>query len=389
MMHEENDKTFDYSKFHKTSSRVIEKAGKPILLWSCTCGATKELPVNPGIYIGVRVESEKHYKAVTENRSSENKSETELGITTSEKFQFVLNGESPCSAYACKQKSLGAVKKDELEPYCLLHLSALIKSNRKRPKIIFSDLVTNDQRAKVLKGEWRENSIETNYLRSQVTEPRSQGHLTRNVSTEINFDSESLSAEVSVKSKQRPGKIRSVAFGLVVTLTFSLLMFWYSDYQGKQDAIEQLSNRNAYAAKCIRLSEEDRAAKSGPVGSSVRIQEVTNFYTKLLQAECVEWGDGTILRNVFFGVPESSAIFENVRNAFQYSLGRSNGVEPLVQRCADGWNSPSIGKQGACSSHGGVVSGFLEKNEWRLSNYLSGGEWIYPPLSELIEATQE
>jgi hypothetical protein len=24
-------------------------------------------------------------------------------------------------------------------------------------------------------------------------------------------------------------------------------------------------------------------------------------------------------------------------------------------RCADGWNSPSIGKQGACSWHGGVV----------------------------------
>lgn len=24
--------------------------------------------------------------------------------------------------------------------------------------------------------------------------------------------------------------------------------------------------------------------------------------------------------------------------------------------CADGWNSPSIGKQGACSHHGGVVT---------------------------------
>ena len=23
--------------------------------------------------------------------------------------------------------------------------------------------------------------------------------------------------------------------------------------------------------------------------------------------------------------------------------------------CADGWNSPSIGRQGACSHHGGVV----------------------------------
>lgn len=43
--------------------------------------------------------------------------------------------------------------------------------------------------------------------------------------------------------------------------------------------------------------------------------------------------------------------------------------------CADGWNSPSIGKQGACSHHGGVVTN-LNEFGW-IALVLSVGFIIY------------
>ena len=386
-MPSKNQGSKDFNKNHKFLGKVIEKSGKQIFLWSCSCGASKELPYNSGIYIGARVESEKHYEEVMRERREDslNGSESISNQKSEESFQEP----SKCSAHGCRNDSLGIIEKDQKAPYCLMHISALVRSNRKKPRIIFADSVTNDERLKVLKGEWRDKPIETNYLRSMATEPRWQINSEELASIGANSNSEVPVKEAFFKSNVKPRKSGSLVKGVLVTLILFVMMFWYSDYQGTQDAVERLSDRNSYASKCIRLSEEDKAAKSGPVGSSVRNQEVTKFYTKLIKTECVEWGDGTILKNVFFGVSESSAIFGNLRNAFQYSLRRSNGIEPLTQQCADGWNSPSIGKQGACSSHGGVVSGFLEKNEWRLGNYLGNGEWIYPPLSELIEATKE
>lgn len=45
------------------------------------------------------------------------------------------------------------------------------------------------------------------------------------------------------------------------------------------------------------------------------------------------------------------------------------------QLCADGWNSPSIGKQGACSHHGGVVTNLNEVG-W-IALVLSGAFIVY------------
>lgn len=39
--------------------------------------------------------------------------------------------------------------------------------------------------------------------------------------------------------------------------------------------------------------------------------------------------------------------------------------EDLPRRCADGWRSPSIGSVGACSHHGGVVSGLRFVPWWK------------------------
>ena len=40
------------------------------------------------------------------------------------------------------------------------------------------------------------------------------------------------------------------------------------------------------------------------------------------------------------------------------------------RECADGWNSPSIGRQGACSHHGGVVTRFVDQRSDELRYFV-------------------
>ncbi len=42
---------------------------------------------------------------------------------------------------------------------------------------------------------------------------------------------------------------------------------------------------------------------------------------------------------------------------FLFSMGIFSYILDEPAKCADGWSSPSIGRQGACSHHGGVVYG--------------------------------
>ncbi|WP_345780305.1 WYL domain-containing protein [uncultured Stenotrophomonas sp.] len=53
-----------------------------------------------------------------------------------------------------------------------------------------------------------------------------------------------------------------------------------------------------------------------------------------------------------------------------------NGAD-LHRRCADGWRSPSIGVTGACSHHGGVVSGLTFVPLWRLILPHAAGSLIF------------
>lgn len=53
-----------------------------------------------------------------------------------------------------------------------------------------------------------------------------------------------------------------------------------------------------------------------------------------------------------------------------------NGAD-LHRRCADGWRSPSIGEAGACSHHGGVVSGLTFVPLWRLILPCAAGSLIF------------
>ena len=53
-----------------------------------------------------------------------------------------------------------------------------------------------------------------------------------------------------------------------------------------------------------------------------------------------------------------------------------NGQD-IPRRCADGWRSPSIGETGACSHHGGVVSGLEFVPLWRLILPFAAGSLIF------------
>jgi hypothetical protein len=160
---------------------------------------------------------------------------------------------------------------------------------------------------------------------------------------------------------------------------------WNESVQSHKAAVQTLEDRNVLAAQCFKINDEDRAAKSGSIGSIERENAVVAFYDEVIKSKCVEWGDGSIFNNPFYEANEKSWNWQALKNAFSYSLQRWNGLESISLRCADGWNSPSIGKSGACSHHGGVVTGFNEFHKWNLINQISPGQAIYPSISSLSQ----
>ena len=51
--------------------------------------------------------------------------------------------------------------------------------------------------------------------------------------------------------------------------------------------------------------------------------------------------------------------------------------QDLPPRCADGWRSPSIGSMGACSHHGGVVSGLRFVPWWKQAMPFAVGALVF------------
>jgi hypothetical protein len=183
----------------------------------------------------------------------------------------------------------------------------------------------------------------------------------------------------------------SHSFRNFIIISLSILLVggavkWNADEKSHKLAVEQLNERNAFASKCFAISEEDVAAKSGSAGSDSREKAVVAFYDRVINSECVEYGDGSIFKNPFYKIEPNSADWPDLVNAFKYSAERWNGIESFVMRCRDGWMSPSIGKRGACSHHGGVVSGFNENKNWDLSSHIGNVTPLYPPLYVLEEA---
>jgi hypothetical protein len=184
---------------------------------------------------------------------------------------------------------------------------------------------------------------------------------------------------------------KSSTFRNFVVISLSILLIggavkWNAEENSHKLAIEKLEARNALASKCFLISEEDGAAKAGRAGSELRKNAVVAFYDRVVSSECIEFGDGSLFRNPFYGVNSNSSNWADFVSAFKYTAERWNGVEPFVLRCRDGWNSPSIGKRGACSHHGGVVSGFNEFKESNLADQIDSSNLLFPALAELEEA---
>ena len=210
-------------------------------------------------------------------------------------------------------------------------------------------------------------------------------------SSNVGLPSEIKSPNVLVKTPRFTKKTKLFQWSIVVLLfvAFGGGLNYFDSVKKHLEAVTTLDERNAYANKCFELSGEELAAKAGPVGSEARNSAVVRFYEKVIKSECVIWGDGSIYRNPFFGANENSWNWQELKSAAMYSATRWNGVEPLTVQCADGWNSNSIGKSGACSYHGGVSTGFNNFDNLALINQLHPTSPVYPSLSELERAVRE
>jgi hypothetical protein len=152
-----------------------------------------------------------------------------------------------------------------------------------------------------------------------------------------------------------------------------------SEEAAKAKAIEV---RSQVRDACFNITDEDFAMKAGPVGSSERLRAVNSFYESVVSSPCVVWKNDLITSNPFFKVRQSDFNSTTLQLAYYETLRGWNGMESLGGlSCADGWQSPSIGKSGACSHHGGVVSKFSSNSKYSLTSALSraGIRTIYLP----------
>lgn len=84
-------------------------------------------------------------------------------------------------------------------------------------------------------------------------------------------------------------------------------------------------------------------------------------------------------------------LLPSVSFALLLLIGSCEGIQELngPRKCRDGWRSPSIGRQGACSHHGGVAAGawsFLIIPAFGLA--VGGGVWAYRRLDRFERSKQ-
>lgn len=321
---------------------------------TCACGWKNDLRGNAGIALGYKIAWQNHFYSIYPELVSKDQTDSldeNIEVVNCEKCGFP----SDCIVEKSWHSATGRV-----ESYCLEHS----KEFKNLPGFKVTYIKGGDS--------------------PEITSP---------LANSVPILPEGTRAQLPLE--QRKSKTSGVGRKHLKLVTFFLLFFaagglltWNDNVQTRDDAIEVLQARNEFVKNCFYLRDENKAAMSGPVGSAERNNAVTTFYEAVINAPCVVWGDGTVLKNLFYGINSSSANWSSLTKAYLYSLQRWNSVEEISLRCADGWQSPSIGKQGACSSHGGVVSGFNESKNSDLASFLSGAEEIYPALYILQDAAK-
>jgi hypothetical protein len=321
---------------------------------TCACGWKNDLRGNAGIALGYKIAWQNHFYSIYPEFIS--KRQTDIPDANIE----VANCEKCGLPSECTVEKSWHSTKGRVESYCLEHSKEF--ENLPGFRVIY-----------IRSGDHPETSL--SLVNPIPIAPES---------TRVPFPREESRSRESVRGKKY---LKWATFFLLLFAAGGLLT-WNDNVQTRNNAIEVLQARNEFVKTCFYLKDENQAAMSGPVGSTERNNAVTTFYEAVIEAPCVVWGDGTVLKNLFYGVNSSSANWSSLTKAYLYSLQRWNSIEEISLRCADGWQSPSIGKQGACSSHGGVVSGFNESKNSDLASFLSGAEEIYPALYILQNAAK-
>ncbi len=345
-----------WSEFRKSHFEVptYEKPKGDYKRITCACGWMNDLRGNAGIALGYKIAWQNHFYSIYPEFISKGQTDIpdeNIEVANCEKCDFP----SDCTV----EKSWHSAK-GRVESYCLEHSKAF--ENLPGFKVTY-----------IKGGDYPEV---TSTLANPVP------NVTKSSRAFLPLE------ETRSKASSVGGKYLKWAVYFLLFFAVGGLLTWNDNVQTRKDAIEVLQARNEFVKNCFYLRDENQAAMSGPVGSAERNNAVTTFYEAVINAPCVVWGDGTVLKNQFYGVNSTSANWSSLSKAYLYSLQRWNSVEEISLQCADGWQSPSIGKQGACSSHGGVVSGFNESKNSDLAGFLSGGEEIYPALYILEEAAK-
>ena len=55
----------EFLQKHRPSGHKITIDGLEKYRWICSCGATRDLPMNSGIWLGVKIQWQNHYREVT------------------------------------------------------------------------------------------------------------------------------------------------------------------------------------------------------------------------------------------------------------------------------------------------------------------------------------
>lgn len=62
------DKNEEFFKKHETSGYKTEVDGREVYRWVCSCGVTRDLPLNSGIWLGVKIQWHKHISELMERK---------------------------------------------------------------------------------------------------------------------------------------------------------------------------------------------------------------------------------------------------------------------------------------------------------------------------------
>jgi hypothetical protein len=343
----------EFNKKHRFIDRESINDGSMFRM-VCKCGWSIELRSNSGLPLGMKVAWWNHfysiYPALSKTKNIEN-NDAEVEFPKCVKCDNL--------AAALVEKGWKSTQKEILN-VCPEHLREY--ENFPGFNIIVIGSGEKSEPLTISKPNAEENAIET-----QV---------------------EGVISSVSRPKTSTPNKsIKRVAIVVLLVIIGGALNS-YDSAQSKKIAVNNLNMRNEMAKNCFSIEGEDAVAKSGPVGSAIRQNNTVYYYENVIKSSCVVWGDGSIFSNPFYNVDKKSPNWQQLINALNYTAKRWNLSEPFYLQCADGWNSPSIGKRGACSHHGGVVSPFLDNPNWNLVNQFKSADRLYGPLIEITNATK-